>query len=204
MTILSTDLQPHPLGELFPLIEGPEFDALVADIRKHGKLLFPITTYEGQILDGRNRYRACRAANVEPKFESYAGDDPTGFVLSANIARRHLAPEQKRELIRKVLQLKPELSNRQIGEQTQASHPFVGKVRGEMEQAGQLETATRTACRSSGLGARRTWLITAPFFCDSPVKSSTVQPLPSRCAAMPSSAPTVITPVPPMPVTRMS
>ena len=54
-----------------------------------------------------------------------------------------------------------------------------------------------------GRGARRTWLITAPFFCASPVKSSTVQPLPSRCAAMPSSAPTVTTPVPPMPVTSM-
>ena len=38
-------------------------------------------------------------------------------------------------------------------------------------------------------GAMRTWLITAPFFCARPVKSSTVQPLPSRCAAMPSSAP---------------
>ena len=63
--------------------------------------------------------------------------------------------------------------------------------------------AMRTACRSSGFGARRTWLITAPFFCARPVKSSTVQPLPSRWAAMPISAPTVITPVPPMPVTRM-
>ena len=52
-------------------------------------------------------------------------------------------------------------------------------------------------------GAMRTWLITAPFFCASPVKSSAEQPLPSRCAAMPSSAPMVMTPVPPMPVTRM-
>lgn len=63
--------------------------------------------------------------------------------------------------------------------------------------------AIRTACRSSGVGARRTWLITAPFFWARPVKSSTVQPLPSRWAAMPISAPTVITPVPPIPVTRM-
>ena len=55
----------------------------------------------------------------------------------------------------------------------------------------------------SGCGASRTWLVTAPFFCARPVKSSTLQPLPSRCAAMPSSAPTVMTPVPPMPVTRM-
>ena len=56
---------------------------------------------------------------------------------------------------------------------------------------------------SSGFGAIRTWLITAPFFCDRPVKSSAEQPRPSRCAAMPSSAPMVMTPVPPMPVTRM-
>jgi hypothetical protein len=40
-------------------------------------------------------------------------------------------------------------------------------------------------------------------FCARPVWSSTVLPLPSRCAAMPISAPIVTTPVPPMPVTRM-
>ena len=63
--------------------------------------------------------------------------------------------------------------------------------------------AMRTVERSSGVAAMRTWLMTAPFFCDSPVKSSAEQPLPSTWAAMPSSAPTVMTPVPPMPVTRM-
>ena len=45
--------------------------------------------------------------------------------------------------------------------------------------------------------------IAAPFFCDMPVISSTDTPLPSRCPAIPSSAPMVITPVPPMPVMRM-
>jgi hypothetical protein len=47
------------------------------------------------------------------------------------------------------------------------------------------------------------WLVTAPFFCAMPVKSRTLQALPSMCAAMPSSAPMVMTPVPPIPVTRM-
>ncbi|MGY3465784.1 hypothetical protein ACVW0I_002655 [Bradyrhizobium sp. LM6.11] len=61
----------------------------------------------------------------------------------------------------------------------------------------------RTAEMSSGFAAMRTWLITAPFFCDRPVKSSAEQPRPSTWAAMPSSAPMVMTPVPPMPVTRM-
>ena len=61
--------------------------------------------------------------------------------------------------------------------------------------------AIRVAAIASGRAATRTWLVTGPFFCARPVTSSTEQPLPSRWAAMPSSAPTVITPEPPMPVT---
>ena len=51
--------------------------------------------------------------------------------------------------------------------------------------------------------ARRIWLDTLPFFWASPVLSRTVTNLPSRCAAMPINAPTVTTPVPPIPVTRI-
>ena len=69
-------LQFHPLANLFPLAEGTEFDALVADIKANG-LNEPIVLYEEMILDGRNRYRACLAAGVEPEFDEYIeGDDP--------------------------------------------------------------------------------------------------------------------------------
>ena len=61
----------------------------------------------------------------------------------------------------------------------------------------------RVACRSSARSATRTWLATAPFFWERPVESSTVTPLPSTWAAIPRSAPMVMTPVPPMPVTRI-
>jgi hypothetical protein len=61
--------------------------------------------------------------------------------------------------------------------------------------------AIRVAWMSDGRVAICTWLITAPPFCARPVTSSTVTPLFSRCAAMPSSAPIVTTPVPPTPVT---
>ncbi len=55
-----THLAFHPLANVFPLLEGEEFDALVADIAASG-LCEAVWLYEGQILDGRNRYRACQA-----------------------------------------------------------------------------------------------------------------------------------------------
>jgi len=84
----------HPLAAAFPLIEGPEFDELVADVREHG-LRDPIVLYEGLILDGRNRRRACEVAGVEPRFEEYVGDDPRAFVISRNLKRRHLNSSQR-------------------------------------------------------------------------------------------------------------
>jgi hypothetical protein len=70
----------HKLADLFPLTEGKEFEALVDDIRRNG-LREPITRYEGAILDGRNRFRACERADVIPNFRDYDGDDPFGFVV---------------------------------------------------------------------------------------------------------------------------
>jgi ParB-like chromosome segregation protein Spo0J len=76
-----TALEFHPLANIFPLVEGAEFDELVADIREHG-LHEPIVVYEDKILDGRNRLRACVAAGVEPAFIPYTGDDPISYVVS--------------------------------------------------------------------------------------------------------------------------
>ena len=84
-----TALEFHPLANLFPLVEGTEFDDLVADIGAHG-LHEPIVVFEDKILDGRNRYRACMAARVEPTFTVYMGDDPISYVVSLNLRRRHL------------------------------------------------------------------------------------------------------------------
>ncbi len=80
----------HPVAALFPMLADDELADLAADIAERGLLQPIVLDAEGRILDGRNRYAACEMASVEPRFETYDGDDPDGYALAVNIARRHL------------------------------------------------------------------------------------------------------------------
>ena len=104
----------HPLANIFPLIEGQEFDDLVKDIRTHG-LREPIILLQNKILDGRNRYRACVTAGLLPEsldtltvpqlkyfkhhvaagHDAPSDDELFAFVLSKNLHRRHLSASQR-------------------------------------------------------------------------------------------------------------
>ncbi len=88
----------HPLCTLFPRMSGAEFSALVEDIRANG-LRTPITLHDGLILDGGNRYRACIEAGIEPTFAQFDGASLVGFVLSANLRRRHMTAGQQAAIV---------------------------------------------------------------------------------------------------------
>ncbi len=86
----------HEAADLFPLLQGAAFEELVADIRKNGLLEPILLDGEGRILDGRNRYRACLAAGVEPQFEEWKGKGSLAeLALSLNLKRRHLGESQR-------------------------------------------------------------------------------------------------------------
>jgi N6-adenosine-specific RNA methylase IME4 len=87
-------MRAHPLADIFPLMDAEGLAALADDIAKHG-LREAIVTFDGMILDGRNRLAACERAGVSPRFSSYEGDDPLAFVLSLNLQRRHLNESQR-------------------------------------------------------------------------------------------------------------
>lgn len=90
----SYDLEFHEYAQLFPLISGAEYEALLEDIGTNGQRA-PIVLHEGKILDGRNRYCVCKDLLIKPRTEDYTGDDALGFVLSLNLYRRQLTVAQR-------------------------------------------------------------------------------------------------------------
>jgi ParB-like chromosome segregation protein Spo0J len=84
----------HPLANVFPLLKGCQFDELVGDIRLNG-LNQPIVLFDGAVLDGRNRLRACVVAGVPHRTVTFDGPDPIAHVVSVNLRRRHLSTSQR-------------------------------------------------------------------------------------------------------------
>jgi hypothetical protein len=150
----------HPAADLFPTMSDDELDELAADIAKNG-LLQPVVFLGEELLDGRNRIAALHRIPDEVRREKIARDinegessiiypfleDPIGYVLSANLHRRHLNREQKSAVIDTLLKQYPERSDRQIAKQVDASPTTVGTRRGELEAKGEvskLDTRTDT------------------------------------------------------------
>lgn len=103
---MSTDRMPyHPASEIFQLLEGEEYEQFKEDIRVNG-LLVPILTYQGAVLDGRNRYRACCDLGITPEFCEWDGNgDPVSFVASLNLQRRHLNASQRAMVAARIMDL---------------------------------------------------------------------------------------------------
>jgi len=85
----------HPAATEFPLLDDDRMDELAADIKAHGQRE-TIRTFRGQIVDGRNRYLACRKLGIEPTIEQLPDDiDPFAYVWSLNGQRRDLTQDQR-------------------------------------------------------------------------------------------------------------
>jgi len=102
----------HPIANLFPMFSEKRLEELAADIKAHG-LLVPIVQYEGKILDGRNRYRACRLAGVNPRYIEFDGDNPWEFSWSWNGQRRDVDGLQRSILYERSLAGSKEWENNQ-------------------------------------------------------------------------------------------
>jgi len=103
----------HPIANVFPMMSQRDYEELRCDIERNG-LVNPIILYEGMILDGRNRAKACDDLEVVVNYDEYTGDDPIGFVVSQNLCRRHLSESQRATIGEKIRTLK-HVINRNTG-----------------------------------------------------------------------------------------
>jgi hypothetical protein len=111
LTIKVGDLKPHSIADIFPMLpeDSIGFQAILDDIKANG-LQQPIWLYEGQVLEGRHRVRILQLLGRDElekyeQYKDYVGNDPIGFVLSANLHRRHLNESQRAMVAAKLADL---------------------------------------------------------------------------------------------------
>jgi ParB-like nuclease domain len=147
MTAKIFQLQPaeppaHPIAEIFPMMVGEAFDALVNDIRQYGQRE-PIIMLAGVIIDGRNRLRACRQLGVEPRVIEWKGQgDVAQFIISANLHRRQLSTSQRAMVAAKLANI----ARGEVGRGRPAIGPQIqGPIAAELLNVGK-STVEEAAC----------------------------------------------------------
>lgn len=116
---LATDMKFHEECKNFNEMNESDLAALADDIYENG-LREAIWTYQDEIIDGRNRYKACKMVGVEPTFREWCGEGSlVSFVYSLNLFRRHLTAGQRAA---KAVDLKKSLE-KEIADEDNRSRP---------------------------------------------------------------------------------
>ena len=96
----------HPAATLFPMMTEEEYAGLKEDIAENGQRE-DIVVWCNQVIDGRNRLRACEELGREPSIAELDEDqDPWKYVISHNLHRRHLTTSQRAMVASKMAKLK--------------------------------------------------------------------------------------------------
>lgn len=86
----------HEVANIFPLMQGEEFESLKNDIARYGQREAILLHPDKSIIDGRNRHRACCDLGIAPLFRTWDGvGSLVALVVSLNLQRRHLTSLQK-------------------------------------------------------------------------------------------------------------
>lgn len=133
----------HPAAAMFPMLADDDLGDLAADIAANG-LLHPIVlSADGAtLIDGRNRLAACERADVEPRFERLAEDvDEVAYIVSTNIARRHLTKGQQAMTLARVRHVHSVNSVRDLGKENGVSAARISQANVVIQYAPDLAGA---------------------------------------------------------------
>lgn len=108
------ELEIHEICAIYPWMSEAELERLADGMRQSGYFeLYPITLFEGKILDGKCRYEAAKRAGVRATFKDFEGDFEAAvqFTISANVTRSHFTED--RLIAHAVIVSKDEISKAQ-------------------------------------------------------------------------------------------
>jgi hypothetical protein len=189
------DIPVHPAADLFPMINGDPFVSLINDIKANGQE-FPVLVWNGAIVDGRNRYAACKAAGSKPKTKSMeftSECEAIRFIISTNIHRRHLTESQRAMIASELAKLgrgRPSGDNPPIGglsqeeaaASMQVSERSVQRAREVQEKAPDLAAKVKSgelkvskAASMARERARQTQPVTDPDRADDKVVDAKIE-----------------------------
>lgn len=138
----------HPAAALFSMLEGNQLNDFVEDVRVNG-LLTPIVVLDGQILDGRNRLKACELAGIPPRFDEYDLDGSiVDWIFSVNLHRRHLTTSQRALLVARQLELRALETRQRIGMESQLPSEEPGRARSRAAKQADVGDGTLRNARA--------------------------------------------------------
>lgn len=119
----------HRYAKLFRVADSDD-QAYLRDSIKRSGLIEPIMLFEGAILDGRHRYKACIITGTEPRFEEFTGthEEAVRYVLGKNLARRQLKAGERAAAILMAEEWVGELKSRAASRAPASGEARPGKV----------------------------------------------------------------------------
>lgn len=97
------DLEVHPSAELLPEMDDSMYQALVDDINANGQRQH-IALFNGKIIDGRARYKACQELGMTPMVQEMNLDPSKApdAIASMNLIRKHWTDGQRAMLAARI------------------------------------------------------------------------------------------------------
>ena len=93
----------HPAADVFPMMSDEDLAALGEDIKANGQTIPILFWTDGDnrvLIDGRNRLEAMERIGIadDALVETFHCKDPVTHIITLNIRRRHLTPQQQAAL----------------------------------------------------------------------------------------------------------
>ena len=139
---------------IFPEAKPDDYARLIDDIRQNGfDTKQPVTIYQGEVLDGWNRQRACDELGINPSYTTFSGTDTDAiaFVMRTN-KRRNLNSGQwaciaaeADDLLAVIRERVEREKAEKNAEAAKAQHAGLGKKLPDPPKADEQKTATKAA-----------------------------------------------------------